>query len=339
MKDIYGHAQKIIIWLGPAEDDSDLAMDRIKCLTEFERRRGRCFPFLGHPFDPKVLGPENRPFSLDSWIAVRKLLHRPWWRRAWIIQESSPPERQGYQTAVWCGHQRIKWVNFFSANFSLFSVMCQPAFVEEEDICNKSIGPLTLLKSKRERPRNYPPLEFIDLLRAVRGFAATDPRDKIYSILAIAVDGDALELHPDYSLPLLELYRHVVVYSIIYCDNLEILCFCARGGTDSQMPFWVPNWSFQAAPFAFPRQTTKQDDRVYRVYNASGDKPTKVGTSTDNKILMVDGFVFDTVCEVSQPKIGERKDIDLAFYQQWLNLALSGDGATYIGDETKFEAF
>jgi hypothetical protein len=65
----------------------------------------------------------------------------------------------------------------------------------------------------------------------------------------------------------------------------------------------------------------------------------KVGTSTDNKILMVDGFVFDTVREVSQPKIGERKDIDLTFSQQWLNLALSEDGARYIRDETKFETF
>lgn len=65
----------------------------------------------------------------------------------------------------------------------------------------------------------------------------------------------------------------------------------------------------------------------------------KVDKSTDNKILMVDGFVFDTVREVSQPKIDERKKVDSAFSQQWLNLALSGDGATYIADETKFEAF
>lgn len=60
MGDIYSLAERTVIWLGPAENDSDVAMDLVRDLEEedlespqFEEKRG-------------------------SWKAIRLLLQRSW---------------------------------------------------------------------------------------------------------------------------------------------------------------------------------------------------------------------------------------------------------------------
>lgn len=61
MKDIYELAVQTVIWLGPAEGDSDLAMDTLECL------------------DPKDF--QAARFSAEQgrrWQAIMELLRRPW---------------------------------------------------------------------------------------------------------------------------------------------------------------------------------------------------------------------------------------------------------------------
>lgn len=64
MREIYEVASRVVIWLGKASDDSDLAMDLIA--------------------DIHRVGPQDYKANLEdakSWKALGMLYRRPWWSR------------------------------------------------------------------------------------------------------------------------------------------------------------------------------------------------------------------------------------------------------------------
>ncbi|KAF5564862.1 heterokaryon incompatibility 6 OR allele [Fusarium napiforme] len=90
MGNTFARATNVISWLGPANDDSDLAMDWMS--------------------DPESLLVSLPSFSKDSCEgkALFALCHRTYWRRIWIIQELHLA--QSY--VVWCGAKSIPNHNF-----------------------------------------------------------------------------------------------------------------------------------------------------------------------------------------------------------------------------------
>ncbi|KAK4449734.1 heterokaryon incompatibility protein-domain-containing protein [Podospora aff. communis PSN243] len=76
MGDIFHKAERVIAWLGPARDDSDVAMDLMAETSKVEAL---------------VQGPE-RQREIDAGEcaeaeAMVKLCHRSYWKRMWIVQE------------------------------------------------------------------------------------------------------------------------------------------------------------------------------------------------------------------------------------------------------------
>ncbi|OCL06276.1 HET-domain-containing protein, partial [Glonium stellatum] len=73
MRQIYGNAASVAVWLGQAADDSDIAMDYI-------RDKGP------RPLKQKRSGLRNIWNSREG-NAVLALCERRYWRRIWIVQE------------------------------------------------------------------------------------------------------------------------------------------------------------------------------------------------------------------------------------------------------------
>ena len=70
---IFSAAQRTIIWLGEAGDNSDMAMEfvgNVDSLNTADGGTGYCLE------------------TISSWTALKKLLQRPWWSRTWTIQEA-----------------------------------------------------------------------------------------------------------------------------------------------------------------------------------------------------------------------------------------------------------
>jgi hypothetical protein len=68
MAKIYGHASRVVVWLGEAADDSDLALEAIR-----------------------LAGAKKSTNSVDSertQQAVLALLRRPWFRRIWVCEQT-----------------------------------------------------------------------------------------------------------------------------------------------------------------------------------------------------------------------------------------------------------
>jgi hypothetical protein len=95
MRQIYSRASEVVVWLGPAEGDSDL---RMKLLND-------CFSST----DSGLGLYASMNFPLHAKNAVINILVRKYWKRIWIIQEVLVA-RALY---IYCGLQRAPWSQAF----------------------------------------------------------------------------------------------------------------------------------------------------------------------------------------------------------------------------------
>lgn len=289
MKDIYGRSTKIIAWLGPADDTTDLAVDTIINIgNRFERllsQRGWSWDRIG-PSD----APQVETSQLD---ALRILRRRLWWSRAWIIQEISTPSQ--YPTTLWCGRRHFTWDQIVWTNSALLFTS-----VETELVYNVRVFVFERLRLLRKDPSQHQLLRLENLLRLSFPYDSTDPRDKVYSILGIVADGQVESILPDYSVPVQEVYKRIAVHVMNRDNNLEFLSFC-NPGRRLQIPSWVPDWSVIKYCQEFTRPKIWMIASEY-TYDASRKRTTRIQLSSNNQRLIVEGIEIDVILEASETR-------------------------------------
>jgi heterokaryon incompatibility protein (HET) len=104
MRQIYEEAKKVIVWLGPQRDNSDLALDLLQKLSSIRQK-----PFDFAPYGVillKDLSKAGLPDAFDpAWAAVNSLLGRSWFSRVWVIQEVAVSK----YSSIRCGSREIAW--------------------------------------------------------------------------------------------------------------------------------------------------------------------------------------------------------------------------------------
>ena len=97
MNAIYRSADRVVVWLGQAADDSDFAIETMQTWAKMIPRSSEQYwekVASIKPSDLTFCGPSGTT-AHRAWLAIRALWERGWWRRAWIVQEAtlSAPER------------------------------------------------------------------------------------------------------------------------------------------------------------------------------------------------------------------------------------------------------
>jgi hypothetical protein len=69
---------------------------------------------------------------------------------------------------------------------------------------------------------------------------ASDGRDRIYSMLGLAIDADELGITADYSKGCREIYINIA-RALLKQGNLDILAMCRSRGDVPNLPSWVPD--------------------------------------------------------------------------------------------------
>lgn len=102
MREIYSTAEKVLVWLGPPTEESELALAYIRAMEAYmyigfsSKDNGKPANHNAardeyyHPIFPFTTS-EGTKRHLEPWIAVINTLDKPWWNRAWIAQEVSSP--------------------------------------------------------------------------------------------------------------------------------------------------------------------------------------------------------------------------------------------------------
>ncbi|KAH8746056.1 heterokaryon incompatibility protein-domain-containing protein [Hyaloscypha sp. PMI_1271] len=185
---IYSEAEQIVVWLGEATEESDLAMDFMKQLQEnIAKIQGDWRDSAQLWIHPQLgLGDTNTLQNARLRKGMEFMLGRPWFRRIWIL-----PEIANARVAIiLCGKKSIS-ARIFAQFPSLIGLQPQPYCQAVLDI----MPGFSRKESWWSQKRNLH-----TLLVKFRKSEVSDDRDIIYALLSLSSDafrGDILV--PDYS--------------------------------------------------------------------------------------------------------------------------------------------
>ncbi|KAI0144497.1 heterokaryon incompatibility protein-domain-containing protein [Xylariaceae sp. FL1272] len=270
---IYSQATEVLCWLGEAADDSD---DALRWVREFGSRAFELgigsTPTLRlvnllrefHDNAGRALQPDMKDFltnivqQFTSWrpgdsgpiTALHHLFKRPYWSRMWVVQEVV----KGQSVKFLCGdstmndrhlHHTLRLIRNFGQYQVLEAVTIDKLIGSRKNstggICQISThNPINLLKLRNAKG----PYELTYLVRSLRHFEATDPRDRIFSVISFASDAADFDIRPDYGMSYTEVYIRTTM-ALIARAHLEILTLCVGLGVDEDgtLPSWVPDFS------------------------------------------------------------------------------------------------
>ncbi|KAF2838113.1 hypothetical protein M501DRAFT_976223 [Patellaria atrata CBS 101060] len=190
MAKIYGNAHRIHVWLGEEDKGSSHAMNFITKLVKDLTA-----------FDSLIRQKDDE--AARNWDALAALMKRDWFTRKWVIQEITLAKR----AELLCGDKRVTWRDFADA-VSLFNEVetgtrsLSRIMKSREDFGNVSdffghvpaFSATRLVEATNElftpsKDGQKKPLRSLEyLVSTLSSFNATEPRDTIYGLLAIAKD-------------------------------------------------------------------------------------------------------------------------------------------------------
>jgi hypothetical protein len=213
MSKIYSEASNVVIFLGETTQDSDLAIDFIAECDQPDS-------------NTTVLSYPKSQLLID---ALTNFFRQPWFTRVWVIQEAIL-SRSG---VVYHGEKALSWSavkNFKTWNTSKKWLPLLPFVV-------------TFEKKSFARGRNEAGVIMLKALLQARPCGATDPRDKVYSLLPLLHSyGTHLDLAPSYEDSLAKVYTDCATTLVAEC-GLEILYAVQGRSNIDNLPSWVPDWS------------------------------------------------------------------------------------------------
>ena len=223
MAKIYQKAKSTIIWLGSGRDDnSDSALRYLKQVrphVPWYRRPPRllCAQWLSRDPVFRVFGTYS--YGTDEVIAFRRLQSREYWRRVWTIQEIL----KSRQIEIRCGDTAIAW-----EEIKAYREWCKAWFHKDVSdlVRDLLVETWTLEFMTIDKKKGiFEPKECLGELMFTYTalFKSTDPRDRIYALLGLAVDCKLdSALTADYSKDIISLSRDVVKFCELTVANGQI---------------------------------------------------------------------------------------------------------------------
>ncbi|OMP89279.1 hypothetical protein BK809_0006000 [Diplodia seriata] len=267
---------------------------------------------------------EDRPEKVLEFVDI---FDQPWFHRIWVIQEVVMARR----VKVLCGSTTLTWENLLEA-----AELVDTYLRISDDRWNTRVSCKFLLRLEIMRKRlevtkspvapqsslANAPQDLFELVLGNSTQQATDPRDKIYALLGIAMELDsdslAVRVEPDYSLPPETVFLN---FSKMILDGTRPLRLLKaidwRVKKNLHLPSWCPDWSITSVPQAF-------SDLGMSKYCLDPQYEAIIHKRADLHILNIAGKNFDVVSAVSQilrpGEVTSTTTVSSAI-QEWLSLA------------------
>jgi hypothetical protein len=275
MREIYGRARAVIVWLGQEEKT-----DRTAVRTMYHLCR-----------TPYVKTPLKLPYDLlaTGWHALFAFAQKPYWTRAWIIQELATNHNS---TLILCGKYKLtrRMIRLGATYLHEFLTGSEDQSYQSDHDLVSNTWPKASRMHRLASLTSNPAVEVMlnPLLNLVRRAEATDDRDKVYSILGLLDPAISADIIPNYKLSVKRVYTD---YTIAMIKNSRSLDQIIYGGIPAQKGWssWVPDWRL---PFE------RHHIQYLRRRQASGNIPAQfrfVNEDKNGHLLVCDGFQVDTV--------------------------------------------
>jgi hypothetical protein len=245
MGSIYRKAQRVVVWLGPASGHSQRAVDALAHLGRQILWDSGEYGISSTPdCDPGCeewwRGDTPLPYDVNTWSGIADLLNRPWFTRVWIWQEIWLANQS--TSVLLCGPAEISWASFKN------SVMCLAIKQENGSQPELSDTILGIYLGKVQKLVDVNDEYLISsLLDEMRNHSfCYDPRDRLYAVLDLGLDGQHVNIEPDYNKAVAQVYYDYCVEHVRRCGSgnwsLDFLMPCEIDSWH-EGPTWVPNWS------------------------------------------------------------------------------------------------
>lgn len=160
MSEIFGRADQVISWLGPAYDNSEHAMSAIATYSD------------------KVSVEHQNISPADLSDAICSLCERPYWKRLWVFQEL----RHAKDISLLCGEHSLSWDDFRN----VWRVIVDIATTSEDASERLRQSLATRMMTLRTKPMDF---SLWNLLKETRNLECADRRDRVYALLSVATEG------------------------------------------------------------------------------------------------------------------------------------------------------
>ncbi|ESZ95461.1 hypothetical protein SBOR_4115 [Sclerotinia borealis F-4128] len=307
MRRIYETADKTIGWLGPGDDEGERAMRFLKVLTNHKKRLDLLYRRrLAGEKGLKVEDLGKDLSDRSKWAALESLLLRPWWTRVWSLQEYIVPRKFVFH----CGKEKISRKKLTQA----MSAISQCRRIDETLLAHTAFQAPWIRGRVLRWYRKGLPIKLIGLMGYISDYQASDPRDRIYSVLGLAADRFLAD-PPRYQDSVVEVYSSLVKSFIERHQSLDIICFVDRfhglGHSNilPALPSWVPDWRVDVQPWMVPAMAaqsgagyvgnfrpTHLQGKNHDTFTAGKSKtPLKYSFSADLQQLNCQGVFMDLV--------------------------------------------
>jgi hypothetical protein len=321
MRDIYGKAKQVVIWLGmPVSDDGTqralLLITRAAACVRQEtgqhvpqpqeiipRRVFEATASSQHKFPPL--------HEVTAWEPLTELFQREWFKRVWVYQESAVAST----ATVKIGTFELDWADLCAAVsfFSLKNYIMNGLGEAKARVYSICVG--SRIGFRRQAYQNMP---LITLLEATRCFRATVPKDLVIALLGLALE-EGQFTEDDYKLSEKGLFTKVARYLLHhvvppnhviqpYISAVRLLSHVKHyphETRDDDFPSWVPKWHHDA-PLAKPARTEHDDQPMFMIsvlkssanFNAGGtDYPSPLANTNPatSHSISLEGFILSTI--------------------------------------------
>jgi hypothetical protein len=277
MDRIYRNTEEALVWLGPAADGSNAVFDVFNKLGAFAEQ----FDLLGYytkkrhhelqdielrvdPDDPKTIQYHTfcdsviPDFTHAFFACLMAFYRRPWFTRAWVIQEFALPPKVTFV----CGHKTIR-AEILMVVLQMISLTMITKIIRRwpEDramtVLLNNFNEMNTLQpffESRQRRKawdegrtNGDNLYYtLHRVRVEQSVQATRGCDIVYGLLGLVNDAEQLDIEPDYSedddnIQAALTYTHTAK-AIITSGKVDLLVSAQHMKRDLTLPSWVPDW-------------------------------------------------------------------------------------------------
>ncbi|KAI6717429.1 hypothetical protein JHW43_000085 [Diplocarpon mali] len=317
MAEIYANATRVLVWLSlpsPRVVDFDYLFGRdLAAAMESSNVSTGQRPGLLQKF----VGMVDADTKLENFDSVMKLvahnlsqvLDSPWFTRLWVVQEVGMAK----SVLALIGNATLDFVDLVRI---ILKLERRTLLMDQLGLLTAGIAnvfttfPARFKELPGEVDSDY---DFLELLEVTRAHKASDSRDYIYALLghpSARVHGEPLAV-PDYKKTPEDLFFQVSVRILEQTNDLRLLsAIQARddGKLNETRASWTPSWTRESGVLSMGLYR----DRYYSVlYDACAGRSADLQVVRSQKVLRVQGFVFDRVdeytpTETTNEKTGDR---------------------------------
>ena len=280
MGQIYRNADHVLIWLGPGDCNTDVALAYVSwCAGRHDGRfRGALEQCACCPYHWKTWCGQRDDFPgftcptcdiscrCEACLRVRDaitagltyILSRAWWDRIWVVQEVAMAAGDPF---VGCESSWIPWNDLvrLEASGNIWPGR-REAILHLNEIRYNVKKPQRLRNDTGPSTHSRKPDDIFQWLRKTSRFQAINPLDKVYGLLGMTRIRRWREFRPDYSASMQDLIYTLVLENALVDKTLDILTLCrpkpnppldmSQSVSSAQhMPSWFPDLKDEGLPY------------------------------------------------------------------------------------------